>query len=283
MEGPVISIDFPFLALALLGGALKTSTPFLLVGLGECLTERSGRVNIGLEGTLLLGAVAGYGISYASGNPWLGVVAAAGAGLFMGVLHGALCSLTNVSHVAIGVALMLFGTGLAFLLGKPLISPLAPRLPAIPLGFWSQDPMVRSSLSVDPLLVLGLALALAMALLFKRTRMGLLIRSAGDSSHAVQALGYSVNAVRLATTSVGGMIAGLAGASLSLYYPRGWSEALANGQGLMAVTLVIFARWDPIGCIWAALLYGSAGALGPALQAVGLSAACNCSTPPPMC
>jgi simple sugar transport system permease protein len=263
--------DLGFLLLALLGGALKASTPFLLVGLGECLTERSGRVNVGLEGTLMLGAMASYGVAYWSGNPWLGVLAAGAIGLALGALHGALCGLDKVSHIAIGVALMLFGTGLAFMLGKPLIEPLAPRLPAIPLGFWSSDNMVRSSLAVDPLLLLGIALAFLMALFFKRSRLGLLVRAAGDSEKAVEALGHSVNRVRLGATAIGGLIAGLAGASLSLFYPSGWAESLAKGQGLMAIALVIFARWNPIGCIWAALIFGASGALGPSLQASGYS------------
>jgi ABC-type uncharacterized transport system permease subunit len=266
-----MNYEVSFLALALLGGAVKASTPFLLVGLGECLTEKSGRLNIGLEGTLMLGAVSAYGVSYSTGNPWLGAFAAAGVGLVMGMLHGALCGLRNVSHVAIGVALMIFGTGLAFLLGKPLIALLAPRLPAVPFGFWSSDNMVRNSLSVDPLFLLGLVIAVLMAVFFKRTRLGLLVRAAGDNANAVEALGYSVNTVRLWATAVGGVFSGLAGASLSLYYPSGWSEALSKGQGLMAVALVIFARWDPIGCIWAALIFGASGALGPALQVVGYS------------
>lgn len=263
--------DLGFLSLALLGGALKASTPFLLVGLGECLTEKSGRVNIGLEGTLLLGAVASYGVSYTTGYPWLGVLAAGTVGLALGLLHSVLCSLKKVSHVAIGIALMIFGTGLAFLFGKPLIEPLAPRLQAVELGFWSSDNMVRSSLAVDPLFIIGLALAISMSAFLTRTHPGLLVRAAGDNAKAVEAQGYSVNMIRLWATMAGGFIAGLAGASLSLYYPSGWSEALARGQGLMAIALVIFARWNPIGCVWAALIFGASGSLGPALQAIGYS------------
>lgn len=271
MEDAVIEFDLAFLLLALLGGALKTSTPFLLVGIGECLTEKSGRVNIGLEGTLMMGAAAAYGVAVAAGDPWLGCAAAAAVGLVFGLMHGALCGLKNVSHVAIGVAIMIFGVGLAFLVGKPLIAALAPRLPAIPAGFWSSDAMMRSSLEINPLLVFGLVSAIAMAFFFSHNRLGLLVRAAGDNTHAVEALGHSVAMIRLWATAAGGVFAGLAGASLSLFYPSGWSEALSSGQGLMAITLVIFARWDPLGCIWASFLFGAAGALGPALQAVGIS------------
>src|ERR1700683_2218865 len=104
--------------LAVLGGAVRVSTPFLFVSLGECITERSGRINLGLEGTLVMGAMAGYGVSYLTGSPWLGVLAAGLAGAGMGALHAAICSLPRVNDIAVGIALMLFGTGLAFYLGN---------------------------------------------------------------------------------------------------------------------------------------------------------------------
>src|SRR6266849_2694732 len=116
--------------LAVFGGAIRVSTPFLFVSLGECITERSGRINLGLEGTLVMGAMSAYGISYLTGSPWLGVLAAGVTGALLGALHAGICSLPRVNDVAVGIALMLFGTGLAFYLGKPLIEPTAPRLPA---------------------------------------------------------------------------------------------------------------------------------------------------------
>src|SRR6201992_841977 len=124
--------------IAILGGAVRVSTPFLFVSLGECITERSGRINLGLEGTLVMGAMSGYGISYLTDSPWLGALAAGGAGALLGALHAGICSLPRVNDVAVGIALMLFGTGLAFFLGKPLIEPTAARLPAIDFG-WGRD------------------------------------------------------------------------------------------------------------------------------------------------
>src|SRR6266403_5807363 len=123
--------------LAVMAGAIRGSTPFLFVSLGECITERSGRINLGLEGTLVMGAMAGYGVSYLTGSPWLGVLAAGIAGAGMGALHAAICGLPRVNDIAVGIALMLFGVGLAFYLGKPLIEPSAPILPAIEFGSWS--------------------------------------------------------------------------------------------------------------------------------------------------
>jgi simple sugar transport system permease protein len=257
--------------LAMFAGAIRVSTPFLFVSLGECLTEKSGRINLGLEGTLVFGAMTGYAIAYRTGSPWLGVLAAGLAGSLFGALHGYICKLPKVNDIAIGIALMLFGTGLAFFLGKPYIQPQAPHLPSIPLGFWSDIPQIQSALNINPLFIVGVVLAFVMWWAFKNTRWGLIVRMTGDSAPAALAMGYSVDWVRFIATTAGGFLAGVGGAFLSLYYPGAWSEGLSSGQGLMAVALVIFARWNPLACFAAALLFGAAGALGPALQSVGIT------------
>jgi len=254
----------------IVGGALRVGVPFLFVSLGECLTEKSGRINLGLEGVLVLSAMTAFGASYLSGSSWIGVLAAALVGALLAALHGVLCSLPGVNDIATGIALMLLGMGLAFYLGKPLIQPQAPQLPAIALGFWSDSPAVRSALQINALLPIGLLLAVAMAWAFARTRAGLLVRVAGDSASATRALGYSVTGIRIAATAGGGFIAGLGGASLTLFYPGSWNEGISSGQGLIAVALVIFARWSPLRCVGAALLFGGAGAVGPALQSIGI-------------
>jgi general nucleoside transport system permease protein len=258
-------------ALAVLAGAIRVSTPFLFVSLGELLTEKSGRINLGLEGTLVMGAMSGYAISYLTGSPWLGVLVAGLAGALFGMLHAAICSLPRVNDIAVGIALMLLGTGLAFFLGKSFIQPQAPILPAIDFGWWSDVPQVRAALQINVLFVIGLLLAPFLLWVLTNTRWGLIVRTVGDSADAARAMGYSVNLVRLAATMAGGFLAGIGGSFLSLYYPGSWNEGLSSGQGLMAVALVIFARWHPIRCLGAALLFGGAGALGPALQSVGVS------------
>ena len=256
---------------AIVGGALRVGVPFLFVSLGECLTEKSGRINLGLEGVLVLSAMAAFGGSYLTGSPWAGVALAAVAGAALALLHGVLCSLRRVNDVATGIALMLLGTGLAFYLGKPLIQPQAAQLPPIALGGWSESSVVQAALQINPLLPLGVLLAIVMRWAFMQTRWGLLVRLAGDSASATKALGYSVNGIRVAATVAGGAIAGLGGASLTLFYPGSWNEGISSGQGLIAVALVIFARWSPLRCVGAALLFGGAGAIGPALQSVGIS------------
>ena len=257
--------------LAVVGGALRVSPPYLFVSLGECLTEKSGRVNLGLEGTLVMGAMSAYGVSYLSGSAWLGVLAAGAVGVLLGALHAWLCARPRVNDIAIGIALMLLGVGTAFFLGKPLIKPTAPRLPAFELGGWSDFPPLRAALEINVLFAIGIVLAFALRFALKRTRMGMLLRVAGESADAARAMGYDVNRIRLYATAAGGFFAGVGGSFLSLYYPGSWNEGLSSGQGLMAVALVIFARWDPVRCLWASLLFGSAGALGPALQSVGIT------------
>jgi simple sugar transport system permease protein len=259
------------LAVAVLGGAVRVGTPFLLVSLGECITEKSGRINLGLEGVLVFSAMAGFGAAYLSGSAWLGVLVAGLAGALLALVHGVVCSLPRVNDIAAGIALMLLGTGLAFYLGKGLIQPQAPQIPGLALGEWSSLPQVRSALQINALFPLGVVLAALLAWGLRAARWGLVVRMAGDSSDAARALGYSVNGIRIAATTAGGFIAGLGGASLSLYYPGSWNEGLSSGQGLIAVALVIFARWSPWRCLGAALLFGGAGALGPALQSVGIN------------
>jgi ABC-type uncharacterized transport system permease subunit len=256
---------------AMLAGSLRVSTPFLFVSIGECLTEKSGRINLGNEGVLVLGAMVAYATSYETGSPWTGVLAAAVAGLVLGGLHGAVCSLARVNDVAMGIAIMLAGTGIAFFFGKPYIQPSAPLLPGIPLAWWSDSAQLQNALLVCPLFFLGIGAAVAMQWFFRTTRVGLRIRIVGDSQDAALALGLPIDRTRFLATACGSALAGIGGAFLSLYYPGSWNEGLSSGQGLMAVALVVFARWNPVNCIYASLLFGAAGALGPSLQTVGVT------------
>lgn len=257
--------------LAILAGAIRVSTPFIFVSLGETLTERSGRINLGLEGTLVFGAMSAYAVAVLTQSAWLGVLAAMMAGAVFGLLHGFICKFPKVNDIAIGIAMMQFGLGLAFFLGKPFIQPVAPKLPSIPLGNWSALPQVQAALTINVLFIVGLILTFSIAWMLKNTRVGLILRVVGDSSDAARAMGINPNTVRLLATAAGGALAAIGGAYLSLFYPGSWNERISSGQGLMAVALVIFARWNPKGCLFASLLFGGAGALGPALQSVGVT------------
>lgn len=257
--------------LAILAGTIRVSTPFMLVSIGECITEKSGRINLGLEGILIVGAMSGYAVSYISGSPWLGVFIAGVCGMLFGLLHGLLCSLKRVNDIAIGISLMLLGTGLAFFFGKAYVQPKAPNLPSIPFGSWSSYPQVQSALEINVLFIAAILIALLFRWALSNTRWGLMLRTVGDSESAARALGFPVLRIRILATAFGGFLAGVGGSYLSLVYPGSWNEALSSGQGIMAVALVIFARWNPMRCVGAAMIFGGAGALGPALQAVGVT------------
>jgi simple sugar transport system permease protein len=247
--------------------------------LGECLTEKSGKINLGLEGTLLMGAMSAYAVSYLTSGtvgpalaPWLGVLVAGIAGMGLGAIHGWLSQQPRVNDVAVGIAMIIFGGGLANFLGKPFIQPQAPQLQTLNAGAWSSLPPVQSALQISPLFLLGVAVVPLMSWFFKSTRWGLYVRAVGDSPEAARAMGISIFKVRMASIVMGSFLAGIGGASLSLYYPGVWTERISSGQGLMAVALVIFARWQPWQCLWASLLFGGAQALGPAFQSVGVDA-----------
>ena len=255
-------------------------TPFLFVSLGECITERSGRINLGLEGTLVMGAMSGYGVSYLTGSPWLGVLAA-GIGVGMGALacrdlqpaagqrHRRRHRLDAVRHRARLLSRQAAhpADGAAAAVDRPRLverySASARRAAhqcAVPdrrrAGAGPGLGAAHHALGPDP------------AHRRRKRRCG-----AGD--------GLFGQLIRLRATMVGGFLAGIGGSFLSLYYPGSWNEGLSSGQGIMAVALVIFARWNPMLCLCASLLFGGAGALGPALQSVGIPTAIICSTPRP--
>jgi general nucleoside transport system permease protein len=258
-------------AVALLGGAMRGSIPYMFVSLGECLTEKSGKINLGMEGILLMGAMTAFGVSDLTGSPWLGVIAAAFVGLILGAVHAWMTQQPAVNDVAAGIAMILFGSGLAFFFGKRFVAPMAPQLPLLQLGGWSHVPAVESALRISPLFFIGIAAGFLLHWLFTRTRWGLNIRAAGDDPLAARALGINVNGVRFLSIMIGGALAAVGGAHLTLYFPGIWSEGISGGQGLMAVALVIFARWSPRRCLAAALLFGGAQALGPSLQSLGVN------------
>lgn len=259
--------------IGILGGALRVSTPFLFVSLGETLTEKSGRINLGLEGTLIMGAMAGYAVSSMSGSPWVGVLVAGVAGAAMGWLHAIICARPRVNDIALGIAMMIFGVGLASFLGKPFIQTkeAVKGIPDVNLGFWSSSPQIQNALQVNYLFILGAILAPCLYWALKNTRWGLILRSVGENADTARAMGYSVDRVRMLATMAGGFLAGIGGSFLTLRYPGSWNDGLSSGQGLMAVALVIFARWNPVNCLYAALLFGGASAIGPAMQSYGVT------------
>jgi len=256
---------------ALAGGAVRGSIPYMYVSLGECLTEKSGRINLGMEGILLMGAMTAFAVSDRSGSPWLGMLAAALVSGLLGLLHGGLTELPGVNDVAAGIAMIIFGSGLAFFFGKQFVAPMAPQLPVLDLGGGIANTAMHAALRVSPLFFLGIALAFLLHYALERTRWGLHLRAVGDAPEAARSMGIAVRRHRVVATTIGGALAGIGGSHLTLYFPGIWSEGISGGQGLMAVALVIFARWSPRRCLAASLLFGGAQALGPSLQSAGIT------------
>lgn len=213
------SIGWWGVLIGVLAGAVRGGTPFLLVSLGECLTEKSGKINLGIEGVLLTGAMSAYAVSYKSGSPWLGVAGAGAAGGALGIIHAFLVSRPKVNDIAAGIAMLIFGSGMAFYFGKPFIQPTAPQLPGLPLGFWSSSPQISAALRLSPLFLFGVFVAFSMQWLFRSTRWGLQVRAVGDSPMAARAIGISVVRTRFFCIVIGAALGGVAGAHLSLFYP----------------------------------------------------------------
>jgi ABC-type uncharacterized transport system permease subunit len=264
------SVGISILAVALIGSAIRGSIPYLFVSLGECLTETSGRINLGMEGILLMGAVTAFAVSQRTGSPWLGALAAALVGGLLGLVHAGISELPGVNDIAAGIAMIVFGSGLAFFFGSQFVAPMAPQLPVLKLGGWSANPAIRAAFRVSPLFFLGVLMAFILHYVLRHTRWGLHVRAVGDAPEAAHSMGISARRHRVLATAIGATLAGIGGAHLTLYFPGIWSEGISGGQGLMAVALVIFARWSPLRCLWASLFFGAAQALGPSLQSLGV-------------
>ena len=256
--------------IALAGGAVRGSIPYMYVSLGECLTEKSGRINLGMEGILLMGAMTAFWVSDRTGSPWLGALAAALVSALLGLIHASISELPRVNDVAAGIAMIIFGSGLAFFFGKQFVAPMAPQLPVVSLGEGSSS-VVSAALRISPLFFIGIAAGFFLHYFLERTRWGLHVRATGDAPEAARSMGINVSRVRVIATTVGAALAGIGGAHMTLYFPGIWSQGISGGQGLMAVALVIFARWSPRRCLAASLLFGGAQALAPSLQAMGVT------------
>ena len=219
--------------LAVLSGAIRVGTPFLFVSLGECITEKGGRVNVGQEGILVLGAMVGFAISYITGSPWLGVVCAGAAGAAVGVIFAAICSAPRVNDIAVGIALIFLGSGLAFFFGKPFLHPSALQLPAISLGWWSTSSQVQVALQINALFLIGVGLVPLIWWVFKYTRWGLVLRTVGDSRDAALAMGLPINRVQLVATAVGASLSGIGSSDSSTRdYAGSCIDGLSSLHGL---------------------------------------------------
>lgn len=256
---------------AILLTVATASTPLLIAALGELVVERSGVLNLGTEGMMLMGAVTGFGVALSTGSPWLGALAAILVGAVFSLLFGILALSFVTNQVATGLALTLLGTGFSGMLGVGFVGQPGVRMTNIYIPGLSDLPLVgRLLFGQDPLFYLSIVLVIAVSWFLFRTRAGLTLRAVGDNHGSAHALGISVIGIRYLAVMFGGACAGLAGAQLSLVYTPQWVENMTAGRGWIALALVVFASWRPWRVLAGAYLFGAITIAQLHIQAINL-------------
>ncbi len=258
--------------LAFLGQiAVKSSAGVLFAALGEIVAERSGVLNLGVEGMMLMGALAGAATGMATGSLALAVLAGMAAGLLLSAVHAAFAVSLGANQTLSGLALAILGTGLASFLGRPILGEVGVRFKPWALPLLSDIPWLGQVLFRQTAPVyLGYLLVPLLGWLLFRSRLGLMVRAAGEDAVSADAMGVHVARIRWTCTLFGGAMAGLGGAYLSLAYTPGWKENMTGGQGWIAIAMVIFATWRPWRAAAGALLFGLLTALQFFFQATGV-------------
>ncbi|MEM7530970.1 MAG: ABC transporter permease [Chloroflexota bacterium] len=243
----------------LLAAGVRSGTAILFATIGEIFAERAGILNLGVEGMMLMGAMTGFGVAYASGSAWVGLLAAILVGGVLAWLHAFVTITLRADQVVSGLALTFLGTGLSAVLGSPLVEvKQAPRLPAFDIPVLSQIPVLGPIFFQHNVIVyIGFLLIPAAWFYINRTRPGLELRAIGEYPAAADVLGVNVYRLRYLYVVVGGMLSGMAGAALSLAITPLWIEGMTAGQGWIAVGLVIFAGWGPVRAAIGSYLFGA--------------------------
>ena len=265
------------LLVSILAVTITAGTSLVFASLGEILTERSGILNLGLEGIMIMGAMSAFAAAFHTESLLAGVVTGIVVGGLLAAIHAFLTISLRADQVVSGLALTLFGGGLSSFLGqnlgpggKPLVGEVGPKFSKVALPLLSEIPFLGSSIfRQDPLVYLMYILVPLSAYYIYKTRPGLHLRAVGESPATADAMGVNVARTRYLYTIVGGMLMGLGGAHLSLAYTPGWTENLTGGRGWIAIALVIFATWDPWRAVIGAVLFGGVNAIQFRLQAAG--------------
>ncbi len=244
------------LVLSFIVTVVGASTPILIAALGELVVEKSGVLNLGVEGMMLVGAVTGFAVVYSTGSPWLGLLAAAGAGVATSMIFGFLTLTLSANQTATGLALTIFGTGFSALAGQGFTGkPVAPFRSIFPTGL-VEHPFLRVFFNYSPLIYFSLIMVAVVWWFLYRTRAGLILRAVGENDQSAHSIGYSVIGVRYAAIAFGGAMAGIAGAAFPLILTPQWAERMTAGRGWIAVALVVFAAWRPGRLLAGAYLFG---------------------------
>ncbi|MCY4044707.1 MAG: ABC transporter permease [Cellvibrionales bacterium] len=268
-------MDLDFFS-AILSATIRTGTPLLLVALGEMLVEKSGVLNLGQEGMLLIGAVAGFIAASQSDSLVLGFMAAIAGGIGMAFIFAIVTLFLNANQIATGLALTIFGVGLSAFLGADYEGKTIAGLTKTPIPLLSDIPFIGALFfDHDVIVYVSWTLFIGMWLLFKKSTLGLNIRAVGENPDAANAIGINVIPLRFALVLVGGALAGLAGGYLSLVYTPLWTEDMSAGRGWIALAIVVFASWKATRVLLGAYLFGFASILHLAAQGMGVNLSAN--------
>jgi ABC-type uncharacterized transport system permease subunit len=250
---------------------LAAGTPLVYAALGELVTEKSGVLNLGVEGMMLVGAVVSFMVAASTKSPWLGVAAGIGAGAALSLLFAVVTLTLQANQVASGLALSLFGVGLSAFIGLDYVSVVIEPIKPHSLPVLTDLPVVGKLLfGLNPLVYLSLLLFAVIQWFLFHTRAGLVVRAVGESPQSAHAIGYPVVRIRYLAVLFGGACAGLGGAYLSLVYNPSWTEGMTAGRGWIALALVVFATWKPWRVLAGAYLFGGVTLVQFQAQAQGV-------------
>lgn len=264
------------LIVQILFAAIKTGTPLLFIALGEVICEKSGALNLGQEGMMLMGAVVGFLAAYGTGSAGLGVLAAILMGCLMSLIFAVLVLQLGANQVATGLALTIFGTGLSAFIGSGVVGETIQGFQPIAIPLLSDIPFIgRILFQHDILVYLSFVMTFVLMFVINKTRIGLILKAVGENPHAANAIGIKVLRVRYLAIMFGGGMAGISGAYMSLVYTPMWVENMTAGRGWIALALVVFASWRVGRIMLGAYLFGLASILHLVLQGLGWSISPN--------
>lgn len=252
---------------SLLASVLLASIPLIMAGMGELFAEKSGVLNLGVEGMMLLGAVSAFAVALNTGNAWAGMLAGVVTGALAALIFAFLVLRLLTNQTATGLALTILGTGLSALLGVKYVGLSVPGFAPLSIPGLSQLPLLGELFNQSVPAYLGLILCIVLGVLLFKSKIGLMVRAVGESPSVAHSIGYDVLKIRYAMTILGGAMAGFAGAFVALVQFKAWQEGITGGMGWIAVALVVFATWHPARLIFGALLFGLMRSLGFAVQA----------------
>jgi simple sugar transport system permease protein len=254
----------------LLNAMVRAGTPILFATIGAIITERAGIINLGIEGLMLIGALSGFAVTHATGNLFLGVIAALVLAMLAGGIHGVICVYLRGNQIVSGLALTMFGTGITALFSKQFVGQTIHAFEKVPIPFLSKIPIIGNPFfNQDYLVYLSYILVFVSTFFLYKTSWGLKLRTIGENPLSADTAGINVNRYKFLAVVVGSGIAGIGGAFLSLAYTPLWVEQMSGGRGWIAVALVIFSSWSCNRALFGAYLFGGISSLQLRLQAMG--------------